>query len=198
MTAASGGPGETPQNDRLEGGWEAAPIEHSLPIEETPAYGGGYYESPAGPVYPAYRAAGEPFPPPPPPFGPAFPPPAYPTAPPGAPTSPHAAYPPGGYPVPPPPPGYAMPMDYGTPYPGEYGFPGAQSPRTNTLAIVALVSSLVGLLCGIGAVIGIICGAVSLNQIKRTREDGHGLAVAGIAIGVAALVFQVVLVLFTH
>lgn len=180
MTAAGGGPAETPQNDRddaLSRGWEAPPIEQAPPSEQSPAYGG--YDPAAGPIYPAYQTPGQPYPPPPPLAG-AYPPP-----------------PPSGYPAPPPPPGYAMPAPYGMPYPGDYGFPTAQGSRTNTLAIVSLVSSLVGLLCGIGALVGIVCGAVSLNQVKRTGEDGHGLAVAGMAIGVAALVFQVVLLLFT-
>ena len=99
---------------------------------------------------------------------------------------------------PPPPPSYAPPVNYGTPYPVEYGYPAAAQGGTNTLAIVSLVSSVVGLLCGIGSIIGIVCGAVALNQIKRTREDGYGLAIAGIVIGVASLVISVVLMTFAR
>ncbi|MHA7270796.1 thioredoxin domain-containing protein [Arthrobacter sp. HLT1-20] len=48
---------------------------------------------------------------------------------------------------------------------------------TNTLAIVSLVSSFfVGLA-------GIVTGHVALSQIKRTGEDGKGLAIAGLVIG---------------
>jgi hypothetical protein len=56
-----------------------------------------------------------------------------------------------------------------------YGAPLA--PRTNTLAIVALVLSLT---VSLG---GIICGHIALSQIKRTGEGGHGLALAGTIIG---------------
>jgi hypothetical protein len=58
-----------------------------------------------------------------------------------------------------------------------YGTPLA--PRTNTLAIVALVLSLTVPLGGI------ICGHIAMAQIKRTGEEGHGLALAGTIIGYA-------------
>ncbi|WP_459952934.1 DUF4190 domain-containing protein, partial [Mycobacterium avium] len=38
--------------------------------------------------------------------------------------------------------------------------------------------------------------AIALDQIKRTRQDGFGLAVAGIVIGIATLVVTLVVVLF--
>jgi hypothetical protein len=55
----------------------------------------------------------------------------------------------------------------------------AVAPRTNVLAIVALV---LGIFVPIG---GIICGHIALGQIKRTGEAGHGLALAGTIIGYA-------------
>jgi peptidyl-prolyl cis-trans isomerase B (cyclophilin B) len=66
-----------------------------------------------------------------------------------------------------------------------YGRPIA---RTNTLAIVSLVLSLVGVSLG-----GIICGHIALGQIKRTGEQGHGLALAGLIVG---YVFAALTVLF--
>lgn len=54
---------------------------------------------------------------------------------------------------------------------------------TNTLAIISLVMSLVGLVTAVTAIAGVICGHIALNQIKRTGEQGHGLAVAGLAVG---------------
>ena len=53
------------------------------------------------------------------------------------------------------------------------------TPRTNTLAIVALI---LGILIPLG---GIICGHIALSQIKRTGEAGHGLALAGTIVGYA-------------
>ncbi|WP_196411126.1 DUF4190 domain-containing protein [Mycobacterium avium] len=114
-------------------------------------------------------------------------------------------YPPPGYPADYPP-GYPPPPGYGPPgYPGGYypgpdygGYPpllGGQ-PGTNGLAIASLIASFTGLLCGIGSVVAIVLGAIALDQIKRTRQDGFGLAVAGIVIGIATLVVTLVVVLF--
>ena len=120
--------------------------------------------------------------------------------PPGAdyppPVNPAGGYqvPPGGYPppppqygaYPPPPPGY-----YPTP-PPEYGTYGAAPTGTNPLAIGSLAASAIGLLCGIGSIIGIVLGFVALNQIKKTGQAGHGLAVAGIAVGIASFVIGLI------
>jgi len=59
-----------------------------------------------------------------------------------------------------------------------------------------LVASSLGLLCGgISAIVGIVLGAVALNQIKQTGEQGYGAAVAGIVIGVAVLLIYLVVVI---
>jgi Domain of unknown function (DUF4190) len=55
--------------------------------------------------------------------------------------------------------------------------PMATGPRTNTLAIIALIGAFVVPLAGI------ICGHIALGQIKRTGEGGHGLALAGTVLG---------------
>ena len=55
-----------------------------------------------------------------------------------------------------------------------YGYPGPRP--TNGLAIASLVCAF------LFAPLGIIFGHISLSQIKRTGEDGHGLAVAGLVI----------------
>ena len=92
-------------------------------------------------------------------------------------------------------PGYPPP-EYGAPYPGGYGPPPGYQPApqggTNKLAIGSIVASVLGLLCGIGSIVGIVLGALALNQIKRSREGGYGLAVAGIVIGVASLLISIV------
>lgn len=49
--------------------------------------------------------------------------------------------------------------------------------RTNTLAVVALI---LGILVPPG---GIICGHIALSQIRRTHEQGHGMALAGTIVG---------------
>jgi uncharacterized membrane protein YjfL (UPF0719 family) len=59
--------------------------------------------------------------------------------------------------------------------------------KTNVLAIVSLITSIVGL-----SLIGIITGHISLGQIKRTGESGHGLALAGTILGYVGLVIGLI------
>jgi hypothetical protein len=51
---------------------------------------------------------------------------------------------------------------------------------------------LVGILCTIGSLVGITLGVIALNQIKERRQGGHGLAIAGIAVGVATLIISII------
>ncbi|MCI4674929.1 DUF4190 domain-containing protein [Candidatus Mycolicibacterium alkanivorans] len=180
MTASGGDSGETPQNEGepgpSEGTYEAPPIEQS----QAPS---GYDAPPQPPSAPAYTGYEAPsgYPPP------SYPPPGY-SPQPGyqPPAPPQGGYPPPGYPPPPPPQQYG-----GQQYPGGYNY-GTPQAGTNTMAIGSLVASVVGLLCGIGSVIGIVLGVVALNQIKQTRQDGYGLAVAGIVVGVATLIISMI------
>ncbi|OBK26321.1 hypothetical protein A5634_25055 [Mycobacterium asiaticum] len=115
---------------------------------------------------------------------------------------PYGASPP-GYPNPAPPP---MPGPYGAApypppsyaYPGYAGYPGAgyaMQSGMNTMAMVSLVAGILGIFCCIGSIVSLVCGGVGLSQIKRTHEEGFGLAVAGIVISTATLL--VVFVLMT-
>ena len=56
------------------------------------------------------------------------------------------------------------------------------SARTNVLAIVSFVTSIVGF-----GLVGVITGHIGLSQIKRTREQGRGLALAGVIIGYVSI-----------
>jgi len=49
--------------------------------------------------------------------------------------------------------------------------------QTSSMAIVALVGAFVF------APLGIVFGHIALSQIRRSDEDGKGLAIAGLAIG---------------
>ena len=44
----------------------------------------------------------------------------------------------------------------------------------------------------------IVLGTIALGQIKRTREQGFGLAVAGIVIGVGGLLVPVIVAIFAR
>ncbi|WP_078325250.1 DUF4190 domain-containing protein [Mycobacteroides salmoniphilum] len=146
-----------------------------------PAYPPAYPTAP-----PAYPTAPPPYPtaPPayPPPYGQAYPP--YPSGQPGA--YPLPGYPAaGGYPGYPAP-GYADPYGYGA-----YG----QTGGTNPLAIGSLIASIVGVFCGIGSIAGVIMGFIALNQLKTSPQDGKGVAIAGIIIGAAVIVFWVLIMI---
>lgn len=66
----------------------------------------------------------------------------------------------------------------------------AAAPPTNTLAIIALISSFFISLAGV------ICGHIALKQIERTGESGRGLALAGLIIGYVGLAIGAIVVLF--
>ena len=82
----------------------------------------------------------------------------------------------------PPPPG---------PYAGHYGYPGYPPRGTNALAIVSLVCAF------LFAPLGIIFGHISLSQIKKTGEEGRGLAIAGLVISYLITVFTIVAIVLS-
>ncbi|WP_161522191.1 DUF4190 domain-containing protein [Bifidobacterium aemilianum] len=64
-----------------------------------------------------------------------------------------------------------------------------QNDHTNTLAIVSLVTSF------FIAIVGLITGIISLVQIKKSREKGKGLAIAGVVISIVSMVVSMLLFL---
>jgi hypothetical protein len=115
------------------------------------------------PIGPAQERGG---PPPDPTYAPGVSQPPYPTYPPGVGQPPYVTYAPGV---------------------GQSAYPPAP---TNSLAIAALVSSLVI------APAGIVLGHVALSQLKRTGEGGRGLALAAVVIGWGSVALAVVAVVF--
>jgi len=67
--------------------------------------------------------------------------------------------------------------------------PYPQPPRTNVLAIVALVSSF------FIPIVGVICGHIARKQIRETGEQGDGMALAGLIIGYVLTALIVVYIL---
>jgi peptidyl-prolyl cis-trans isomerase B (cyclophilin B) len=89
----------------------------------------------------------------------------------------------------PPPPYGAYPPP--PPYAG-YGYPGYPPQRpTNSLAIVSLVCAF------LFAPLGIIFGHMSLSQIRKTGEEGRGLAIAGLVVSYVITVLAVVVVVLS-
>lgn len=65
-----------------------------------------------------------------------------------------------------------------------YGGSVPVAPPTNGMATASLVCGLIGFFaCGVTSILAIIFGHVSLSQIKRTGEGGHGMAVTGLILG---------------
>lgn len=102
---------------------------------------------------------------------------------------PYPGYPPPGYPQG----GYPPPAMPGMPYqqyPG--GYDPYQPPRptgTNGKAIASLVTSLAGLaFCGLPSIVGLVLGVIAMRETKRTGQEGHGLALAGVIVGALAVV----------
>ena len=76
------------------------------------------------------------------------------------------------------------------------GTPPAVRPRgTNGLAIASLACGIAQFMLGpLPTIPAIVFGHVARHQIKRTGEDGAGLALAGLILGWAAIVLGVLIV----
>lgn len=160
-----------------------APSAEPAPATSAPSYAPPAYDAPATPAYdapaaPAYGA----------PAAPAYDTPAVPAY--GAPAAPPYGAP--AY-------GQAAAYDsspYGSaPAVGGYG----SAVRTNVLAIISLVASIagfIGLVPVIGPIAAVITGHISLAQIKRTGEQGRGMALAGTIVGWVGIGVIALLVIF--
>jgi hypothetical protein len=97
-----------------------------------------------------------------------------------------------------PPPAYSAPAApaYGAApeAPAAYSAQGYAAPagedRYNVLAIISLVSAFFVSLAAI------ICGHIALSQIKKTGEKGRGLAIAGLVLGYAGIIFGAIFLIF--
>jgi hypothetical protein len=75
--------------------------------------------------------------------------------------------------------------------------------KTNTAAVVSLVTAIVapfGHVIGVGGItltiISLVTGHMALNQIKKTGEGGHTIAVIGLIISYIHLVVTALVVIF--
>lgn len=97
---------------------------------------------------------------------------------PNLPEQPNAAVPP----VPPAAPAYGAPQAPAAPAYGAPAYAAPASSKTNVLAIVSLVSAF------FISLVAVITGHIALGQIKKTGEQGRGLAIAGLVLGYIGLV----------
>jgi peptidyl-prolyl cis-trans isomerase B (cyclophilin B) len=76
--------------------------------------------------------------------------------------------------------------------PGPPGYsPHPQPPNTNGLAIASLICAFLFF------PLGIVFGHMSLSQIRKSHEGGHGLAIAGLVISYVVAVLTVLAIVFT-
>jgi hypothetical protein len=91
------------------------------------------------------------------------------------------------------------PAGGGPTYP--YGQPGApwqsMPRRTNPLAIAALCCAIGQVLAGpFSGIPAVVLGSMSLKQMRQTGEDGHGMAMTGIVLGIIGTLLFVVFIIF--
>jgi hypothetical protein len=96
-------------------------------------------------------------------------------------------------------PGWQQPP-YGQP--GPYGQAGAGWPqlagrRTNPLAIAALCCAIGQVIAGpFAGIAAIVLGSISLKQIRLSGEDGRGLAITGLVLGIVGTLLVILLIVF--
>jgi hypothetical protein len=93
------------------------------------------------------------------------------------------------------PPSGAYPPPGGYPPPAPYPPPGMYPPpnRTNGMALASLICSIAGLAtCALSSIVGLILGVIALGQIKKTGEEGRGMALAGVIVGGVVTALMVV------
>ena len=81
--------------------------------------------------------------------------------------------------------------------PAHPAFPAVPATRshTNSTAIAALVLGLGVPFFGVTAIPAVICGHKARREIRRTGEQGDGMAVAGLVLGYLAITIGVLLIL---
>jgi len=69
--------------------------------------------------------------------------------------------------------------------------------RTNSLAIAALCCAIGQVIAGpLAGIASIVLGAMSLKQIQVSGEEGRGMAITGLVLGIAGLILFVFFVIF--
>lgn len=58
-----------------------------------------------------------------------------------------------------------------------------------TLGLASICLAPVGILTPIGWIVAVVTGHMGLSEIKKTRESGRGMAIAGLVMGYVGLAF---------
>jgi Domain of unknown function (DUF4190) len=96
-------------------------------------------------------------------------------------------------------PGWQQPP-YGQPGPYMHvgaGWPQATGRRTNSLAIAALCCAIGQVIAGpFAGIAAIVLGSISLKQIRVSGEDGRGLAITGLVLGIVGTLLVILFIVF--
>lgn len=85
---------------------------------------------------------------------------------------------------------------FGPPVPATF-LPYAQPvPKTNSYAIGSLACGIAGLMLALPAVPAVVLGHMARKQIKRTGEQGEGMAVAGLVMGYVVCAAMAIVLVF--
>lgn len=107
----------------------------------------------------------------------------------------HVSYnePPYGSPPPPPGGGYGGPgQPYGQP---AYGMGGGQPTQTSVLAIISLVTGILGVLCCgsfVFSVAALVLGFLGKKEVDEGKKTGGGMALAGLILGGVGMAISIV------
>ncbi|EXX85325.1 hypothetical protein BG53_08985 [Paenibacillus darwinianus] len=92
-----------------------------------------------------------------------------------------------------------MDHHYSSEPPNPFSRPQPQPPKTNGKSIAALVLGILSIVIPyLGLIIGIIAivfSSISLKEIKRSGEQGKGLAIAGLVCGIVGTALYAVIIL---
>lgn len=85
--------------------------------------------------------------------------------------------------------GAQPPVPSAQPQSPTFSAPTHPGPKTNALAIVAILAAAAGatIMLGIGSIAAIVLGFIALAQIRRTGDDGRVLALWSIVLGIVTL-----------
>lgn len=67
--------------------------------------------------------------------------------------------------------------------------------QANVLAILSLIFGIVFFI-PFGPILAIVLGFIALNQISQTKEQGRGMAIAGIILGFFWILMMILIILF--
>jgi hypothetical protein len=81
-----------------------------------------------------------------------------------------------------------MTQQYPPQFPPQQPYPGAPPPENNGWAVASLVCGLLLCIPGIAGLLAIIFGVLGIKQSNQLAGRGRGLAVAGLILGVLALI----------